>query len=111
MVDAATATTDSAVSWETSTRVSPFSNTTSSSVVIVSAEAAVAAARNDAPRSSVNPPLRIADASDVCTFDLPHSRTESRPRAAPLEFDFLQDSAGLPCSTTALSATSAGDGL
>ena len=53
------------MSWETSTRISPFSNTTGSSVVIVSAEATVAAAKNPAPRASVSPTFRITDASDV----------------------------------------------
>ena len=46
------------------------SNTTGSSVMTVSAEAAVAAAKN-ADATSINPtPLESDDVSDVCTFDL-----------------------------------------
>jgi hypothetical protein len=73
-------------------------------VVTVSAEATVAAVKNAAPRTSVNPaplqapsfparrwraatPFQIADQSDVRTVDLLSFGTESRPRAAPLEFD------------------------
>jgi hypothetical protein len=63
--------TASAVSWETSTALSPFSNTTGSSVVTVSAEAAVDAAKNAEATTSINAmPLESDDVSDLCTFDL-----------------------------------------